>query len=334
MKKVLCLFCAVCVALTGLSAQANQEYPARDISDVVTWGAGGGTDLVNRLVMSEMEKDLDTHINVSNVTGGVSASTGMYNAYEKGNDGYTLAGVSESNVAAAVMGGFDKGMKVWDFFIVGGSPDVLSVTPNAPYKTLQELVEAAKADPKSIKVGAGGAGSIHHLNCVAFQNGTGVELNFIPYDGSAGSQNAAMTGEITVCITSAQEQADLIKAGKLRPLAMLTPDTFVIGNVTIPSAFTDYPDLSKYLPISQQIGFAVRADVDPAIKTKLQVAFKKAMQSQAVTDFGKQRYFKMTGLCGDEANKTMQKLESLFSWTLYDLGAAKISPEKFGITRL
>jgi hypothetical protein len=42
----------------------------------------------------------------------------------------------------------------------------------------------------------------------------------------------------------------------------------------------------------------------------------------------------MTGLCGDEANKTMQKLESLFSWTLYDLGAAKISPEKFGITRL
>lgn len=333
MKKSLIVLLIAVFALFGAFAQANQEYPSRDISDVVTWGAGGGTDLANRLVMAEMEKILGTHINVSNVTGGVSGSTGLYNAYEKGNDGYTLVGLSESNVSAAVMGGFDKGMKSWDFFIIGGSPDVLSVTPDCPYNTIEELVAAASANPSSIRAGAGGAGSIHHLNLVAFQQGTDCSLNFIPYDGSAGSQNAALTGEITVCITSAQEQADLIRAGKLRPLAMLTPNAFTIGDVTIPSAFNSFPELSKYLPLSQQIGFAVRSDVDEAIKTKLQDAFKKAMQAEAVQNFGKERYFVMSGICGEEANKVMLNLEKVFSWTLYDLGAATKSPEEFGISR-
>lgn len=333
MKKTLAVLLVLAVVLAGAFAQANQEYPSRDISMVVTWGAGGGTDLANRLVAAEMEKALGTHINVSNVTGGVSGSTGLYNAYDRDADGYTLVGLSESNVSAAVMGGFDKGMKVWDFFIIGGSPDILSVTADCPYNTLDELVEAAKANPGSIRAGAGGAGSLHHLNLVAFQKGTGTSFNFIPYDGSSGTQNAALTGEITVCITSAQEQADLIRAGKLKPLAVLTDDEFTIDTITIPSAIKSYPALSEYLPISQQIGFAVRADVDEEIKTKLEEAFKTAMQSETVRNYGEERYFIMTGLCGDEANEVMLDLESLFSWTLYDLGAASLSPSQFGIEK-
>ena len=60
-------------------------------------------------------------------------------------DGYTLCGLSESNVTAGVQGGWDKKFDVWDTFIVGGSPDVISVTPDTPYKTLQDLIEAAKS---------------------------------------------------------------------------------------------------------------------------------------------------------------------------------------------
>lgn len=333
MKRTLVILLVLTAVLTGIFAQANQEYPSRDISDVVTWSAGGGTDLANRLIVAEMEKALGTHINVSNVTGGVSGSTGLYNAYEKGNDGYTIVGISESNVSAAVMGGFDKGMKVWDFFIIGGSPDILSVTANCPYNTLEELVEAAQSNPGTIRVGAGGVGSIHHLNLVAFQKGTGTSFNFIPYDGSSSSQNAALTGEVTICITSAQEQADLIRAGMLKPLAVLTEEDFTISDITITSAFSSYPALSEYLPISQQIGFAVRADVDDEVKAKLEEAFKIAMQSETVQKFGQERYFIMTGLSGDEAKETMLNLESLFSWTLYEFGAASISPAKFGIEK-
>lgn len=334
MKKLLVSLFVLAFAISMVGAQAQVEYPSRDINDVVVWGAGGGTDLVNRLVMAEMAKELKVNINVNNVTGGVSGSVGMFDAYSKPADGYTLAGLSESNVTAAVMGGFDKGMKVWDFFIIGGSPDVLSVTPNSPYQTLEELVSAAKANPNGIRSGAAGSGSIHHLNLLAFMNGTGVKLNFIPYDGSAGAQNAAMTGEVTVVITSIQEQAELIKAGKLRPLAMLVPDDFAFNGKTIVSAFKAYPELSAFLPLEQQIGFAIRKDADPAVKATLQAAFKKAMQAPAVKKFGEDRYFKMKGISGEEANKVFANLESVFSWTLYDLGSAKVNPETLGIPRL
>jgi tripartite-type tricarboxylate transporter receptor subunit TctC len=194
-------------------------------------------------------------------------------------------------------------------------------------------VAAAKANPKSIRVGASSPGSIHHLNLLGFQNGAGIELNFIPYDGSAGSQNAAMTGEVSIVITSVQEQAELLKAGRLRALVMLTPDSYTFEGTKIPSAFTSFPALSQYLPLEQQIGFAIRKDTPAAAKTKLQDAFQKAMQVDSVKKFGAERYFSMKGLYGKEANDIFDNLESVFSWTLWDLGAAKIDPATLGIPR-
>jgi tripartite-type tricarboxylate transporter receptor subunit TctC len=72
-------------------------------------------------------------------------------------------------VTAGVQGGWDKKFDVWDTFIVGGSPDIISVTPDTPYKTLKDLIEAAKKNPNGIKAAASGAGSIHHLNLLAVE---------------------------------------------------------------------------------------------------------------------------------------------------------------------
>ncbi|HCG64681.1 MAG TPA: tricarboxylate transport protein TctC [Sphaerochaeta sp.] len=333
MKRILLMLIVLVVALGFVSAQAEVEYPARDITNILVWGAGGGTDTANRLVMAEMAKELGVNVNVNNVTGGVGGSVGMYEAFAKPADGYTLCGLSESVVTAAVQGGFENRMNVWDFFIIGGSPDLVSVTPNAPYNTIAELVEAAKKDPKSIRAGSSAAGSIHHLNLLAFEKGSGAQFNFIPYDSSAASQNAAMTGEVTLVITSVQEQAELLKAGKLRPLGMLIPDDFDFMGKTIPSAFTAYPGLSEYLPLEQQIGFAIRKDAPEAVKAKLQEAFKVAMTTDPIKKFGAERYFTLKGYVGKEANDIFDKLESVFSWTLWDLGAAKVDPKTLGIPR-
>jgi tripartite-type tricarboxylate transporter receptor subunit TctC len=283
--------------------------------------------------MAEMAKELGVNVNVNNVTGGVGGSVGMYEAFAKPADGYTLCGLSESVVTAAVQGGFENRMNVWDFFIIGGSPDLVSVTPNAPYNTIAELVEAAKKNPKSIRAGSSAAGSIHHLNLLAFEKGSGAQFNFIPYDSSAASQNAAMTGEVTLVITSVQEQAELLKAGKLRPLGMLIPEDFDFMGKKIPSAFTAYPGLSEYLPLEQQIGFAIRKDAPEAVKAKLQEAFKVAMTTDPIKKFGAERYFTLKGYVGKEANDIFDKLESVFSWTLWDLGAAKVDPKTLGIPR-
>lgn len=334
MKRSLVIASILALLASGvIFAEGQQEYPSRDITNIVVWSAGGGTDTCNRIISAEMAKQLKVNINVVNVTGGVGGSVGMQEAYNKPHDGYTIAGISESCVTAGVQGGWDKSFDVWDPFIVGGSPDVVSVSPSSPYKTLQELIDAAKAKPGDIRAGASAAGSIHHLNLLALENGTGAKFNFIPYTGSAPAQNAAMTGEVTVVVTSVAEQAQLIRGGKLRPLAMLIPKSFDMAGNTIPSGFDVYPGLSKYLPISQAIGFAVPSDTPDNVKQVLTNAFDVAMKSDKMQTWLKDNFYVSSGESGAAAKKTFSNLQSLFSWTLWDLKAAKVNPETLNIPK-
>jgi len=334
MKKVLLICLAVLLAAATAADAAKKDFPKRDMTNIVVWAAGGGTDVCNRIISAEMSKILGVNINVINKPGGVGGSIGMADAYSKPHDGYTLAGISESCVTAGVQGGWDKRMNVWDFFIVGGSPDLVSVTPTTPYKTLKDLIEAAKKNPAAIKSGASASGSIHHLNLLALEKGSGAKLNFIPYPGSAPAQNAAMTGEVQVVITSLAEQQQLIRGGKLRPLAMLIPTAFEVADVgKIPSAFDAYPALKEHLPISQAIGFAVPADTPQDVKAVIEDAFKKAMSTETVKKWGAENYYLLSGKTGAAAKKEFDNLESLFAWTLWDLGAAKVDPATLGIPK-
>lgn len=333
MKRILLVSFTLFFALTSW-AYAAKKFPSRNITDVVVWGAGGGTDTCNRIITAEMAKILGVNINVINKTGGVAGSVGMSHAYKMKHDGYTLCGLSESNVTAGVQGGWNKKFDVWDTFIVGGSPDVISVTPDTPYKTLKDLIEAAKAKPGTIKAAASGAGSIHHLNLLAVENGSGAKFNFIPYKGSSPSQNAAMTGEVSVVVTSLAEQQQLLRGGKLRALGMLIPDSFEVeGLGSIPSSFDVYPNLSKYLPISQAIGFAVPAGAPEEAKAVLVDAFKKAMETEKVKSWAKENYYLLSGKTGAESKAVFDALESNFAWTLWELGAAKVNPEELGIKK-
>jgi tripartite-type tricarboxylate transporter receptor subunit TctC len=334
MKKILFVSLIVLLAVSTGVAMAAKGFPKRNITAVVVWGAGGGTDTCNRIIHAEMSKFLGVNVNVINKTGGVAGSVGMSHAYSKKHDGYTLCGLSESNVTAGVQGGWDKKFDVWDTFIVGGSPDVISVTPDTPYKTLTDLIEAAKKNPGSIKAAASGAGSIHHLNLLAVEKGAGADFNFIPYKGSAPSQNAAMTGEVSVVVTSLAEQQQLLRGGKLRALGMLIPDGFdVEGLGTIPSSFDAYPGLSEHLPISQAIGFAVPADAPAEAKSVLVDAFNKAMATDKVKTWAKENYYLLSGKTGADSKAVFDALESNFAWTLWELGAATVDPATLGIPK-
>ncbi|MEM6488546.1 MAG: tripartite tricarboxylate transporter substrate-binding protein [Pseudomonadota bacterium] len=322
------------VALGSTLGTAHaQDYPFRDITTVVVWGAGGGTDSINRMIMAEMEKELPVSISVTNVTGGVAGSNGMTYVMNQPRDGYTLAGISESNVTAAVQGGWDQKFDAWYPFIVGGSPDLISVPVAAPYQTLEELIAAAEAAPGTIPAAASGAGSIHHLNLLALEKGAGIKMKFVPYGGSGPSQEAAVAGEVQVIVTSLAEQQGLIKGGEFRPLATLTPEAAEIDGTTIPSAFDSYPGLAEYLPLKQAIGFALPADAPDAAKAAISAAFAKAMESDVVKTWAAENYYDLSGAAGDEASASFTKLESNFAWTLHELGAAKVDPASLGIAQ-
>lgn len=334
MKKYFLLTVVFLFIFASLSVAQEKKFPVRDITNTVVWAAGGGTDACNRLISGEMTKILKVNINVINKTGGVGGSIGMNDVYSRPHDGYTWAGISESCVTAGVQGGWDKRMYVWDYFIIGGSPDVVSVTPNSPYRDIKELMEALKGKPGSIRASASASGSIHHLNLLALEKGSGAKFNYIPYPGSAPAQTAAMTGEVSVVITSVAEQQQLIRSGKLRSLAMLTPEPFTVKDVgIIPSAFPTYPGLSKYLPISQAIGMAVPARVPENIKGIIVDAFGKAIAADTMKKWAADNYYTVSGKTGKAAKDEFDKLESLFAWTLWELGAAKVNPETLKIPK-
>ncbi|ASJ74158.1 Bug family tripartite tricarboxylate transporter substrate binding protein [Granulosicoccus antarcticus] len=333
MKTTFGKIAAVATLVMGVgSASMAQEYPYRDITTAVVWSAGGGTDSINRMIMAEMEKHLPVSINVVNQTGGVAGSNGMVYVKNQADDGYTLVGLSESNVTAAVQGGWDQRFDFWFPFIVGGSPDLISVPAESPYTTLQELIDAAKAKPGSIPAAASGAGGIHHLNLLAIQNGTDATFNFIPYGGSAPGQEAAIAGEVALVVTSLAEQAALIEGGLLRPLAMLTPEEATIGDITIPSAFDLYDGLDEYLPLKQAIGFAVHDSAPDNVKAALVAAFDQAMAGDTVAEWALANNYDIGGQSGAEATALFTNLEETFACTLQELGATEVDPASLGIT--
>lgn len=330
MLKTLMTAGALAVLATGAQAQS---YPFRDITAVVVWGAGGGTDTINRMIMAEMESHLPVSISVTNVTGGVAGSNGMVHVMNQPDDGYTLVGLSESNVTAAVQGGWDQRFDYWYPFIVGGSPDLISVPANSPHQSLADLVAAAQAAPGTIPAAASGAGSIHHLNLLALQNGTGAEFLFVPYQGSAPGQEAAVAGEVQLVVTSLAEQAALIAGGQLRPLAMLTPASAEIAGMTVPSAFEMYAGLDQFLPLSQAIGFAVHNSASDEVKAALSAAFEAAMAGETVATWAAANNYTVSGAYGAEAQAIFANLESTFAYTLQALGATTIDPATLGIER-
>ncbi len=334
MKLNLKTLAGIAAMMTGLASGASaQDYPFRDITTAVVWGAGGGTDSINRMIMAEMEKHLPVSINVINQTGGVAGSNGMVYVMNQPDDGYTLVGLSESNVTAAVQGGWDKKFDFWYPFIVGGSPDLISVPANSPYGTIEELVEAAKAAPGTIPAAASGAGSIHHLNLLAIQNGSGAEFKFVPYKGSAPGQEAAIAGEVALVVTSLAEQAPLIEGGQLKPLAMLVPESAEIAGMTVPSAFDSFDGLDKYLPLKQAIGFAVHNSASDDVKAVLVEAFDKAMAGDAVAEWAVANNYDIGGQSGEEAAALFSTLEANFAYTLQELGAIDVDPMSLGIEK-
>jgi tripartite-type tricarboxylate transporter receptor subunit TctC len=332
MRKFLVLT-VVLVFLFGTGNVLADDWPSRPIEISCFAGAGGGTDTTDRAIAKAMEPYLGVTINVVNRTGG-AGGVAMNAVWSQPHDGYYWGGFSESILPAGVMGGHHTSAKDWVYYMVGGAPGVVSVRSDSKFKTLEELVAAAKASPGKIKASASAAGGIWHTKLIALESGTGTKFNFVPFNGSHPSQVAAITGEVEVVLTSISEQAELIKAKKLRPLAMveLKPYNFP-GAGTIPAAVDQYPDVARLLPLDQWLGFALPADVPQNVIEKVNDAFAKAMQTQAIKDLAVNRNMTLYGYYGDKAKEVALKMESVWTWTLFDLGITKKSPAEFGIPK-
>ena len=199
---------------------AQAQFPENTITLIVPWSPGGSGDMTCRIVAAEMKKSLGQSVIVKNMPG-AGSMVGAASMANSAPDGYTLGFLGISAVIAQYTSVSPVLMD--RYTAVSGiiNPElVLLVNNNSPWKTLQDYVAYAKANPKKIKNGNAGAGVIDHLYSTEFAKTADVELTQVPYKGWGPSLAALAGGHVDSMFVALGPAKALIKAGKLRPLAI------------------------------------------------------------------------------------------------------------------
>ena len=314
------------------SEGASDDYPRRPVNIIVYSSAGGATDLANRAIADGMKEVMGKDVIASNMPGALGGTAVNY-VWNQAHDGYRLVGISEGALGHSVLGLHDKTAKDWEYFMVGGTPGILSVNSKSPYKTFSELQAAVKDAPGEMTISTSVPGSVWNIQWLNTKRLGGFETRFIPYPGSAPSQTAALSGEVDMVWTGLGEQSEMLKGDRLRPLVVFSDKAIEFNGVTIPPITNFIPELKSVMPINQFVGFAVPADTSENVKAHITSAFKAGMQSEVVQEFSEAKHSKLLNLHGDAAKKMALQQEKIFAWTLWEAGIAKTDPASLGIEK-
>jgi len=224
MKHLAGLALSLGIALAPSMLLAQDSWPARPITFVVPYGAGGYTDLVGRLTARYVEKALGKPVIVDNRAGagGIVGTQAIANAAV---DGYMFCVCSIGAISIAPFDpnqkvGYDPLRDLAPVGIVSSISQVVIVNKDLPVKTLAEFVSYAKANPSELNYGSSGAGGLTHYSVELFQARTGIKVVHIPFKGGAPSTAAVVSGEVDFSFANITDALPQVQAGSVRGLAV------------------------------------------------------------------------------------------------------------------
>jgi tripartite-type tricarboxylate transporter receptor subunit TctC len=325
------LLAAGLLSLVATGAMA-QWKPNKPITLIVPWAPGGSTDQVTRVTAAELEKYLGQKIVIMNQPG-ASGSVGTKNALEAPKDGYTwTAGGAKDLGTYKVLGMLDTSAKDWNLYLNVAHIAVVGVNADAPYKTMPELLAAMKAKPGAISVATAGVNSSGHSAIESIARAAGVSYKHVTYDGGAPAAVAAASGETEVTTQLAAEQTDMIRAKKIRPLA-------VVGDKSIEiEGYGTIPPLSQFIPGYKDpinyFGIFVPKGAPPEVAQTLDKIWATEMaKNEALKKYAQARGAMFAPMAGEEAQKAVFPAIQSYAWTQQAAGKAKVSPDTVGIPK-
>jgi tripartite-type tricarboxylate transporter receptor subunit TctC len=221
------IFVAICLAVLS-AATTNvraDDYPARSVTILVPYAAGGGTDILARLLAQGLSERLGKSFVVENRPGGGTVLAASAAAKSEP-DGYMLfMGTSTPLAINATLHKslpYDPARDFVPLALVAKVPFVLVVNPALPVRTTTELVQYAKASPGKLSFGTSGPGSPHHLYMELFRSMTGTEMVHVPYKGSVPALTDVISGAIPLMFVDLAPALNLIRDGKVRALGVST----------------------------------------------------------------------------------------------------------------
>ncbi len=250
-------------------------YPDHDITLVVPWAAGGGTDTLGRTLVKNAKKYFGVNMNVVNRVGG-TASIGMNSVATAKPDGYTVCLITFNLSTYRLIGLNNLTFRDFDLIaLLNRSVAGLSVKSDSNIQTLKDYVEYAKANPGALTVGNPGPGSPWQLTAAAFNAQYGLKVAPVSFDGSAPSRTALVGGHIGAVSTGLDEVLQFYQAKKIRILAATAPERN--------SFFPDVPTVAEAgYPVDNMIfdwrGLATAKGTPPEILKILRDGFRKAVQ--------------------------------------------------------
>jgi tripartite-type tricarboxylate transporter receptor subunit TctC len=318
-------------ALFALPASAEWK-PEKPINIIVPWSAGGSTDQVTRVVAPILEKALGTPVVVVNQPG-ASGSIGTKAALDAPRDGYTWTANAIANNATYAVTGLIKNTSIDDYHIylhVANVP-VVSVNADTPYKDFGALLEAMKA-PEAVKVGTAGVNSSGGMALAAIKEAAKDELGarMVTYDGGNPAVLAAASGEVDATTQLAVEQTEMIKAGRIRALAVLSNKELVIKGLD------PIPPITKWLPdmpvAPDYFGVFIPVGAPQEVYDTVDRVWQEhVMNSQALKDYAIERGADFSPSYGAEARERAMPVVIAEACARVTRGEAVLDPSEIGI---
>lgn len=261
-------------AVCGL-AQA-QSYPTKPIRVIVPSTPGGGTDFIGRLMSTKLA-EVNGWTVVPENKPGAGTALGLAEAARSHNEGYDLVVAQTDNVSLIPLllkVSYDPIKDLTPVALVATTPMVLIVPENSPYKTLADLVKAAKAEPGKISYGTSGTGGAVHIALEMLQSAAGIKLQHIPYKGSSPALVDLVGGHLQFAGSSISSAASLLHAGKIRALAVTSPKR----NPALPDVPTVAESGYKDFSVVSYYGIMGPAGLPPPVVTRLNTDLNKILQ--------------------------------------------------------
>lgn len=296
------------------------SFPDKDITLVVPWAAGGGTDTLARTLAKNAKKYFGVYLNVVNRAGGTGA-IGMNSVAIARPDGYTVGVITFHLSAYRLMGLAEISYRDFDLIaLLNRSPAGISVRADSPFKTLKDLVEYAKANPGVVTVGHAGPGQSWHLAAAALAHRLNLKFTYVPFDGAAPTRTALVGGHISVGATGMDEVLQFYKTKQVRILA--------VNNVVRHPAFPEVPTVSEAgypmeNPILDWRGLGVPKGMPPEVLKILRDGFRKAAQDPDYIKLMDDLALPRTYLEHDKFAEFLAEIEKTLEPTLEMVGLLK-----------
>lgn len=208
---------------TQQAAHAQEKYPAKPIELIIAFVAGGPTDIWGRALAEEMGKLLKVPMPPIN-KGGASGTLGATAVLNAPHDGYTLLANTAAGMVLAPLVlkdvNYDATKDFVPIMLIASMPDVLLVKADSPFKSVADLIEAAKKNPGKLSYGTVGTGSVGHFNGEVLSRSNDIKIKHVPFKGTGEVAPAIAGGHVDIALGAPASFLPLVKGGKLRALAL------------------------------------------------------------------------------------------------------------------